>query len=169
MNLFQVLLDPGREELEAGDRAPVSQAANILQIGEFQLLQLAYREWHGVDLPEALVSRLFASYMFHGKVPYWARHYARLILVRNEQGLLDPDDPRYHRFDHGYATTVPKGVRHFLLAVLAITFTLAAGLLLASLATTSPTSRLPPYFGKEELPAAVGPRAEAGAMPGLQV
>ena len=55
MNFFDVLLHPDREELEIGERALVGMAANILQVGEFQVLQLAYMEWFGKDLPEALV------------------------------------------------------------------------------------------------------------------
>ena len=59
------------------ERLVVISAANQLQVGEFQLLQLAYKEWFGEDLPEALVSKLFTSYMLHNYVPHWARHYAR--------------------------------------------------------------------------------------------
>ncbi|MCH7542778.1 MAG: hypothetical protein IIB65_03995, partial [Proteobacteria bacterium] len=44
-NLFQTLMRPDREESE--QRAEVARAANLLQLGEFQLLQLAYHDWHG--------------------------------------------------------------------------------------------------------------------------
>ena len=30
-------------------------AANLLEIGEFQLLQLAYKDWYGEELPERLI------------------------------------------------------------------------------------------------------------------
>ena len=63
MNLLQTLMRPDREEMELGERTLVAKAANILQVGEFQLLQLAYQGWHNRDLPEALVSQLFSSYM----------------------------------------------------------------------------------------------------------
>ena len=33
-------------------RSKILHAANLLQIGEFQLIQLAYKVWYKEDLPE---------------------------------------------------------------------------------------------------------------------
>lgn len=150
MNFFYVLLRPDREELEMADRTVVAAAANVLQIGEFQLLQLAYHEWFGRDLPEAMVADLFSAYMLNNDVPHWARHYARLILMREERGLLDTQDARYHRYDHDYHTHVPEGVRRFCLAVGLLSFALVSGVVVANLAVERPTSLLPPYFERDE-------------------
>lgn len=151
MNFFRALLNPEQEELEQGDKALISQAANILQVGEFQLLQLAYHAWFGRDLPEPLVSRLFTNHMLRDEVPHWARHYARLIMMREHHGVLHCDDPTYHRYDHGYALQMPKGVKAFIAASGLVAFTLAAALLAASVFTTESTSLLPPYFSADEL------------------
>lgn len=151
MNFFQTLLHPDREELEMGERMIVSSAANLLQVGEFQFLQLAYREWFGKDLPEALIARLFSSYMLHNDVPHWARHYARLILIREERGQLDENNPDFHRYDHDYHTFVPQGVRQFFIAVALLTFFMVTALLVASMTVDKPTSLLPPYFSEKEL------------------
>ncbi len=133
------------------DRLVVVEAANLLQVGEFQLLQLAYREWFGEDLPEALVAQLFATYMLKNEVPHWARHYARLILMREERGALDCDAPTYHRYDHDYHTVVPEGVKRFCTAVGVIAFLLVSSILLANSSVREPMSLLPPYFEKREL------------------
>ena len=151
MNFFQTLLHPDREELEMGDRMIVSSAANLLQVGEFQFLQLAYREWFDKDLPEALVARLFTSYMLHNEVPHWARHYARLIMMREERGQLDETDPTFHRYDHDYHTFVPQGVRKFLTAVGLLSLFMVTAILVASMTVDKPTSLLPPYFNEKEL------------------
>ncbi len=151
MNFFQTLLHPDREELEMGDRMIVSSAANLLQVGEFQFLQLAYREWFGKDLSEALIARLFSSYMLQNEVPHWARHYARLILSREERGQLDENDPDFHRYDHDYRTFVPQGVRQFCTAVGLLTVFMVTALLVASMSVDKPTSLLPPYFDAKEL------------------
>lgn len=131
MNFFETLIHPDREELENAERVHVCRAANVLQVGEFQLLQLAYKEWFGEDLPEALVARLFSSYMLHNEVPHWARHYARLVLMREERGLIDENDTAYHRYDHDYHTTVPQGVRRFCYAVGILAFLMVSGILVA--------------------------------------
>ena len=151
MNFFETLLHPDREELEMGERRVVSAAANLLQVGEFQFLQLAYRAWFDEDLPEALVARLFSSYMLHDEVPHWARHYARLILSREERGQLDENDPAFHRYDHDYHTFVPGGVRKFCTAVGMLTAVMVSALLVASMTVDKPTSLLPPYFSEKEL------------------
>jgi len=151
MNFFQAVLHPDREELENAERAEVCKAANVLQVGEFQFLQLAYYEWFGEDLPQALIARLFTSYMLHNEVPHWARHYARVVMVRDETGNLGDDGPTYHRYDHDYHTEVPNGVRRFCTATGIITMALVSGILIASLSVKEPTSLLPPYFERDEL------------------
>jgi hypothetical protein len=151
MSLLETLLHPDREELEMADRMIVVSAANLLEVGEFQFLQLAHREWFGKDLPPHLVDRLFNSYMLHNEVPHWARHYARLILMRDERGVLNPADLTYHRFDHYYRTHVRKGVQRFLAAVGALAFCLIASILIAQYSVRTPMTRLPPYFEREEL------------------
>lgn len=153
MNFFETLLHPDREELEMADRMVVVAAANLIQVGEFQFLQLAYREWFGKDLPEALVAHLFSNYMLHSEVPHWARHYARLILDHDEKGQLDSNDPAFHRYDHEYRTTVPRGLQRFCTAVGILTFCMATGILVATMTVKEPTSILPPYFEKSDLQA----------------
>ena len=78
MEFFQTLIRPDREE--NSQRAEVCKAANHLQVGEFQFLQLAYREWHKDEMPEELSNSIFKSYMLRDEVPHWARHYGRRII-----------------------------------------------------------------------------------------
>ena len=69
MDFFKTLIRPDHEKYP--ERAQVGRAANLLQVGEFQFLQLAYREWFGHDMPTAMFNRLFDSYMLGDGVPYW--------------------------------------------------------------------------------------------------
>lgn len=144
------------------DRMIMVSAANLLDIGEFQFLQLAYREWFGKDLPQHLVDRLFHRYMMESEVPPWARHYARLILARADGGRLDPSDSAYHRYDHAYRTKVPKGVQSFVALVSVLAFFLIASVLIADLGVRSPMSRLPPYFDRDEFRKPAPPTAADG-------
>ena len=70
MTLLQALIRPDRGE--NARRAEVARAANLLQVGELQFLQLAYDEWRGREMPEALINRLFTAYMLHDQTPWWA-------------------------------------------------------------------------------------------------
>ena len=47
-------------------RSEILHAANLLQIGEFQLIQLAYKVWYREDLPEDKINNIFSEYMDHG-------------------------------------------------------------------------------------------------------
>ena len=151
MNFFKVLLRPDREERENGPRALIARAANVLQIGEFQLLQLAYREWHGEDLPEHLVSGLFSSYMLNGDVPPWARHFARRILERDGRGELDENNPAYHRYDHEYQGRVQRGTEKFVAAVAVLAVVVGGGIWFADLSAREGAFQLPPFFSNGEL------------------
>ena len=151
MNFFRVLINPEREENEHPDRKLVGSAANLLQVGEFQLLQLAYHEWFGKDLPRELVSGLFTNYMMHHQVPPWARHFARSILECHRGGQLNINDPTYHRYDNDYVRKLPTGLIRFLLAIALIAFVMLASILAASMVKKDVTSILPPYFERKEL------------------
>jgi len=151
MSLFQTLLRPDREEHP--ERALVARAANLLQIGEFQMLQLAFRAEHGRDMPEDFAGKLFDSFMVRNEVPRWALDYARRILELDAQGRLDDNDPAFHYYDHDYVTHVPDGVKRFIWATLALVFVLGGGLWFSTLTVKDATSILPPYFEKSELEA----------------
>ncbi|MBT4932488.1 MAG: hypothetical protein HOL66_00400 [Rhodospirillaceae bacterium] len=151
MNLLQTLMRPDREEMELGERTLVAKAANILQVGEFQLLQLAYQGWHNRDLPEALVSQLFSSYMLKNEVPHWARHYARMIIHAEANNALNDNAPDFHVYDHEYRSSVPGGVRRFWTAVGMLTLFIGGAIILADLSVTKPASQFPPYLNEEDL------------------
>ncbi len=146
---FQTMLRPDRED--DSDRAEVVNAANLLQIGEFQLLQLAYYAWHGEEMPETANDTIFRSYMVLSRVPAWARHYARRVIELDEAGELDDSDPRYHRYDVDYFRAMPHGARRLVLALCCIAFVMGGSLFAGHLAPATVTSVLPPYFSEREL------------------
>lgn len=148
-NLFQTLMRPDREE--SAQRAEVARAANLLQIGEFQLLQLAYHDWHGRDVTPDAINRLFRTYMMENEVPHWARHYARHIMALDAAGVLDDQEPRYHRYDEDSRTHVSHGVRQFCMVAAAVTICIGGALLISYLATGGNTAVMPPYFEENEL------------------
>ena len=49
-------------------KSEILHAANLLQIGEFQLIQLAYKVWYNEDLPENKINKIFNEHMFIRKV-----------------------------------------------------------------------------------------------------
>ncbi len=147
--LLQTLLRPDREE--DSERAAVVTAANLLQIGEFQLLQLAYYAWHGQEMPEAAKDTIFRSYMLRSQVPPWARHYARQVIELDERDELDDRDPRYHRYDADYFKAPPLGARKLALAVCAIAFAMGGALAMGHFWSGKATSILPPYFTEQEI------------------
>jgi len=57
-------------------RSEILDAANLLQIGEFQLIQLAYKVWYMEELPEHRIDKIFSEYMVTGIIPIWVTYYA---------------------------------------------------------------------------------------------
>jgi len=143
---WKTMLRPDKEELQNPEKTAVVRAANILQIGEFQLLQLSYREWHGEDLPVEQIDQLFHAYMLDGVVPHWARHYTRQVLALSEAGRLDDNAAHYHRFDHDYRSEAPNGLRKFVIAVSCLVLFVGGSILLADATTKRAVSMFPPYF-----------------------
>ncbi len=145
MNLFETLLHPDREEHP--ERGEVARAANLLQVGEFQLLQLAYEDWFDKDMPSGECDRLFGAYMLHNQVPHWARRYARHIIGLDVVGMLNDRDPTYHRYDPNFQPRrLPNGVRGFCAASAAIILFIGGGIWLSHLTADHTSQILPPYF-----------------------
>jgi hypothetical protein len=151
MKFIRTLIRPDSEETDP-ECAEIAQAANTLQIGEFQLLQLAYAEWYGEELPDAMTDQLFANYMLRKQVPHWARHYARRVIDWESRGLLNHGDPGYHRYDRGYSMQAPGGIRRFCIAAAVLVIFVGGSLWFSHLAVGGKSvSFLPPYFDANEL------------------
>jgi hypothetical protein len=151
VTLWETLLRPDKEERENSDRRVVGDAANILQVGEFQLLQLAYRDWHGDDMPVQMVDRLFDNYMINGVVPPWGRHYAREILRQDSLGRLDGQQRGYHRYDCEYRGRTPLDARGICFALGLAAFMVVGGIAISNFEADVSTSMFPPYLSDTEL------------------
>ena len=144
---FQTLINPDHDD--DPERSLITNAANILQIGEFQLLQLAYNEWHGSEVSGPELDQLFGDYMLRQRVTHWMRHYARNIVDLYASGNLDIDAPDYHRYDHTYHHQ--HGRRKFITAVAFLTVAIFGSILLSYLSIQHSGSVFPPYFDSKEL------------------
>ena len=83
-------------------RSEILNAANLLQIGEFQLIQLAYKVWYGEALPENKINNIFSEYMVTGIIPIWVTYYAKDILKLDLSNVLDSHNKKYHIYDHEF-------------------------------------------------------------------
>jgi len=83
-------------------RSEILHAANLLHVGEFQLIQLAYKVWYNEDLPEDKINKIFSEYMVTGIIPIWVTHYAQDILKLNKANVLDSFNDKYHVYDHEF-------------------------------------------------------------------
>ena len=148
--LLATLMRPDRED--DPDRGEVIQAANILQIGEFQFLQLAFTEWFGHDMPAHEVDGHFRSFAIRGETPGWAIRHARRIIDWDARGLLAANNPDFHRFDNMHYSQIPRGARRFAVAVACLALAVGGGLMISHLTVHKGTSILPPYFDEQDLP-----------------
>jgi len=70
--LLRTLVKPDWDD--SPKRSEVLNAANLLQIGEFQLIQLAYKAWYREELPEEKIDKVFSEYMITGIIPIWVTY-----------------------------------------------------------------------------------------------
>ena len=98
--LIKTLLKPDWDDNPK--RSEILHAANLLQIGEFQLIQLAYKVWYGEDLPEEKINKIFSEYMLNGILPIWVSYYAKDILKLDKANELDSYNEKYHVYDNEF-------------------------------------------------------------------
>ena len=103
--LIKTLIKPDWEDNPK--RSEILNAANLLEIGEFQLIQLAYKAWYKEDLPEDKINKIFSEYMVTEIIPIWVTHYAQDILKLSKANVLDPDNEKYHVYEHEFGNYIP--------------------------------------------------------------
>ena len=87
-------------------RSEILSAANLLQIGEFQLIQLAYKVWYKENLPEDKINLIFEEYMIRGIIPIWVTYYAEDIIKLDNANVLNNYDEKYHVYDHEFGAYI---------------------------------------------------------------
>ena len=132
-------------------RSEILHAANLLHIGEFQLIQLAYKSWYIEDLPEEKVNKIFSEYMVTGIIPIWVTYYAQDILKLNKANVLDSFNDKYHIYDHEFGAHISaekERKRRGIFYTLIIGFVFIGTHYMAANYTEEPAGFYPPYIEK---------------------
>jgi len=98
--LLKTLIKPDWDD--SPKRSEIIEAANLIQIGEFQLIQLAYKAWYEENLPENKINKIFNEYMVTGIIPMWVTYYAKDIIKLDKANVLDSYNKKYHIYDHEF-------------------------------------------------------------------
>lgn len=91
------------------------ECAEILEVSEPEVFQLAYRYWYERELDDALLDELFAGYLTRRELPGWVRSFCMRVLNLADVGQLDCRDfgverPSVNRFtDQLFASLLTFG------------------------------------------------------------
>ena len=132
-------------------RSEVLNAANLLQIGEFQLIQLAYKVWYKENLPENKINKIFEEYMIRGIIPIWATYYAKDIIKLDDANVLNGYDEKYHIYDHEFGSYIydrKQRRRRGILYATIIAFVFITTHFIAANYVEEPAGFYPPYIEK---------------------
>ena len=103
-DLIKTLLKPDWDD--SPKRSEIIQAANLIQIGEFQLIQLAYKSWYKKELPLDKINYIFNEYMVTGIIPIWVTYYAKDIIKLDKANVLDSYNEKYHIYDNEFGKEI---------------------------------------------------------------
>ena len=132
-------------------RSEILHAANLLQIGEFQLIQLAYKIWFKEDLPENKINKIFSEYMVTGIIPIWVTYYAKDIVKMDRANVLNTNDAKYHVYDHEFGRYIhneKQRKRRGILYAAIVGFVFIASHYMAANYTEEAAGFFPPYIEK---------------------
>ena len=148
-SLLRTLIKPDWDDNPK--RSEVLSAANLLQIGEFQLIQLAYKVWHNEDLPENKINKIFNEYMITEIIPIWVTYYAKDIIKLDKANVLNDYAEKYHVYDHEFGEyiydknqRVKRGIRYTIIIIMVFIFTH----FMAIKYVEEPAGFYPPYIEK---------------------
>ncbi|HIF61798.1 MAG TPA: hypothetical protein EYQ38_02435 [Candidatus Pelagibacter sp.] len=148
--LLKTLIKPDWDE--NSKRSLVIEAANLVQVGEFQLIQLAYKTWYNEELPENKINNIFNEYMLTDIIPIWVTAYANDILKLEKVGVLDGNKKKYHVYDNEFGEFIydekdrrKRGIFYALI----IAFVFIGGHYIAIKFSGESASFYPPYIEKK--------------------
>ena len=148
-NLLRTLVKPDWDDNPK--RSEILSAANLLQIGEFQLIQLAYKVWYNKDLPENKINKIFSEYMITGIIPIWVTYYAKDILKLDQANVLDSYNKKYHVYDHEFGEYIydenqrkKRGIQYAIIIIMVFVLTH----FMAIRYVEEPAGFYPPYIEK---------------------
>ncbi len=148
-NLLKTLIKPDWDD--SPKRSEILHAANLLQIGEFQLIQLAYKGWYKKELPEDKINKIFSEYMVSGIIPIWVTYYAIDILKMENAKVLNCHDEKYHIYDHEFGSYIrdekQRRKRGIFYAII-IGFVFISSHYMAANYSEEPAGFYPPYIEK---------------------
>ena len=146
---FKTLIEPDWDS--SPKKSEIIEAANLIQIGEFQLIQVAYKTWYGQNLPEDKINNIFNEYMVTGIIPVWVTCYARDIIKLDKANVLNGYDKKYHIYDHEFGKPIndenqrkSRGIFYTIL----IGFVFIASHYMAIYNVDEPAGFYPPYIEK---------------------
>jgi len=146
---FKTLIEPDWDG--SPKKSEIIQAANLIQIGEFQLIQLAYKAWYQKNLPEDKINNIFNEYVVTGIVPIWVTYYAKDIIKLDKANILDSYNKKYHIHDHEFGRHISdekqrknRGIFYTIL----IGFVFVASHYMAIYSVDEPAGFYPPYIEK---------------------
>ena len=134
-------------------RSEILNVANLLQIGEFQLIQLAYKVWFREDLPENKINKIFEEYMIRGIIPIWVTYYAKDIIKLDNANILNGYDEKYHVYDHEFGEyiyddrlRIRRGIQYATIIILV--FVIIHFMAISYVNVEESASFYPPYIEK---------------------
>ena len=133
-------------------RSEIIHAANLLQIGEFQLIQLAYKTLYKKDLPENKINIIFSEYMITGIIPIWVTFYAKDIIKLDKANVLKAYDDKYHVYDYEFGSYIRDNKdrkRRGIFYAIIIGFVFIASHYVAANYSEEPAGFYPPYIEKK--------------------
>jgi len=147
--LLKTLIKPDWDD--SPKRSEIIQVANLIQIGEFQLIQLAYKAWYKQDLPENKINNIFNEYMVTGIVPIWVTYYARDIIKLDKANVLNSYNKKYHVYDHEFGDYINDDKQRkrrgiFYTIIIGLVFVLSHYMAINSV--EEPAGFYPPYIEK---------------------
>ncbi len=148
--LLKTLIKPDWEDNPK--RSEILHAANLLQIGEFQLIQLAYKTWYQENLPEEKINKIFSEYMITGIIPIWVTYYARDIIKLENAKVLDGYNEKYHVYDHEFGRHIENDTqrkKRGIFYTIIIAFAFFASHYMAANYSEEPAGFYPPYIEKK--------------------
>jgi len=150
--LVKTLIKPDWDENPK--RSEILHAANLLQIGEFQLIQLAYKVWYKKELSEEKISKIFSEYMIRGIIPIWVSYYAKDIIKLDSVNKLNSYENKYHIYDHEFGEKIKdkklrkrRGIQYTVIIIL--TFFASHYAAIKYVNVDEPAGFYPPYVEKK--------------------
>ena len=87
-----ITISKGHKPLTFNEVEAIQFVAQFLEVSEYEVFQLAHKDWYGKRMIDTTMNYRFENYMEDAVVPFWVWNFVKGVIEKYEKDQVNPSD-----------------------------------------------------------------------------